>query len=362
MKKFPRKKKNNLLVPILIGAGTLAATSLAAAGTWIVYSNLVIPDRVPLPEAIEADRKVFPSPSAGLLSYYVDDSAAGTPLVLLHSVNAAASAYEMKPLFEAFRGKRPVYALDLPGYGFSERDRRRYTPRLFANAINDLIATQVGEPADVVALSLSSEFAARAALEYPHWVRSLVLISPTGLGASRRSPADGAENGSAEAQADGSRAYPLLSFKLWARPLFELIASRPSIRYFLSKSFVGTTPGPFVRYSYLSAHQPGAENVPFYFLSGRLFTPDARPRLYERVDAPGLVIYDYDAYSTFTDLPRLLESKPNWTAERIIPTRGLPHWEMTDETVTVMERFWRTRLPFAPARGTVDPSRDVPVS
>jgi pimeloyl-ACP methyl ester carboxylesterase len=108
--------------------------------------------------------------------------------VLIHSVNAAASAYEMRPIFEQYRGKRPIYALDLPGFGFSERSDRRYTPQLFSEAIADLLRTQVREtqPVDIVALSLGCEFAASVALAMPERVRSLALISPTGLAGKTR--------------------------------------------------------------------------------------------------------------------------------------------------------------------------------
>ena len=60
------------------------------------------------------------------------------PLLLLHSINAAASAYEMKPLFEHYSRERPVYALDFPGYGLSDRSARDYTPRLMTDAIHAL--------------------------------------------------------------------------------------------------------------------------------------------------------------------------------------------------------------------------------
>ena len=93
------------------------------------------------------------------------------PLVLIHSINAAGSRpTSCARSFEAYRGKRDVYALDLPGFGFSERADRVYSPDLYKDAILallDRIGTSNEAPPDVIALSLGCEFAARAALECP---------------------------------------------------------------------------------------------------------------------------------------------------------------------------------------------------
>ncbi len=320
------------------GPGKLLALPMVLAGSWIAYSHLAINHRASLPPAIPADREVFLSRTAGWLSYYVDRTApSGRPLVLIHSVNAAASAYEMGPLFAAYRGRRPVFALDLPGYGFSNRMRRAYTPQLFADAIAEFLSTQVGKPADVVALSLGCEFTARAAMERPELFHSLVFISPSGfnrLNTGRASQKAGMR-GSANAL------YSLLSFPLWRRPLFDLIAARRSIAFFLRQSFVGpVTPG-FVDYAYLTAHQPGAENVPLYFLSGSLFTRDAANTLYANVHTPTLVVYDQDAFVSFDGLPSVLGQNEQWQAVRLAPSRGLPHFERLDEVTAALERFWR---------------------
>ena len=112
-----------------LGLTGLVTLPIAVAGGWLAYSTLAIKHRLPLPDAILAERKPYLSKHAGWLSYYADRSAAGRPLVLIHSVNAAASAYEMGPLFRHYRGQRPVFALDLPGYGFSNRMKRAYSSR-----------------------------------------------------------------------------------------------------------------------------------------------------------------------------------------------------------------------------------------
>jgi hypothetical protein len=39
-------------------------------------------------------------------------------------------------------------------------------------------------------------------------------------------------------------------------------------------------------------------------------------------------------------LPILLKEKENWIAERVSPTKGLPHWEQPEKTFKAMEAFW----------------------
>ncbi len=326
--------KKDFLAPAL---GGLGGAVLAAAGGWALYSRLFIDHRLPLPDAIPAERVAFFSKSAGRLNYYVERQASGRPLVLLHSVNAAASAYEMRPLFDLYRTHRPVFALDLPGYGFSERKPREYTPHTFEEALLDLLETQVGEQADVVALSLSCEFAARAAVTRPELFHSLALISPSGLGSktSRRSYRAG------RAGRTGDGLHRLLSVPFWSRALFDLIATRASIAFFLSKSFSGPVAPGLVDYAYAASHQPGAEIVPLHFLSGRLFSRNIREIAYAILEVPTLVLYDRDAYTSFDALPDILKANSRWRAVRIAGTLGLPHFEKPAETAKALEDFWQ---------------------
>jgi pimeloyl-ACP methyl ester carboxylesterase len=309
-------------------AGAVVSAMTTAAAGWLVYSKLFINHNVTLPPALGADREHFGGGYAGMLHYYADRSGESTPLLLVHAVNAAASAYEMRPLFEHYRGQRPVYALELPGFGFSQRGDRPYTPRVFTNAIIGFLETQVEEPVDIVALSLSSEFAARAALERAQNVRSLALISPTGLGkdAHERQPDEGL--------------HRFLSFPLWSQACFDLLTTRAIIRRYLSKSFYGEPDERMVDYSYKTSHQPGARYAPFAFVSGKLSSPDIRESVYEQLEQPVLVLYDQDPYTGFEALPGLLERHPNWQAKRIPPTRGLPHWEQPEQTFQALNEFW----------------------
>jgi pimeloyl-ACP methyl ester carboxylesterase len=75
--------------------------------------------------------------AAGRIAFYVAGS--GPPLLLVHSVNAAASAAEVRPLHEHYRASRTVYSIDLPGFGASERSDRVYSPRLMTDALLQLL-------------------------------------------------------------------------------------------------------------------------------------------------------------------------------------------------------------------------------
>lgn len=283
-----------------------------------------------LPEAVAAPRDQLRTEQAGRIAYYHDTRGTGRPLVLVHSINAAPSTYEVKPLFERYGGRRPVYSIDLPGFGHSERAPRAYSAELYANAIRALLEQVVQEPADLLALSLSAEFAARAALGSPASIASLVLISPTGL--SRRlmpSPLV------------SRLTHGFLTTRLWSQSLYALLTSRRSIRYYLGQSFQGTPPQDVLDYAYCTSHQPGARHAPLAFLSMRLFTRNALEQIYARLtNLPVLTIADRDPYVSFELLPDLLASSPNWQHERLAPHRGLPHWDQPASTFEALERFW----------------------
>src|SRR5258708_1475236 len=148
----------------------------------------------------------------------------------------------MRPLYLRYRGKRPVYAPDLPGFGFSDRSKRVYSPRLYTDAIIDFLQTQVQHgPADMVSLSLGSEFAARAAAERPDLVHSLTLISPSGFAAPDDEHADtySSEAGRASYFNRAERLYGRVTFPLWRQALYDLLTTPISLRTFLKQSFVG---------------------------------------------------------------------------------------------------------------------------
>ncbi|EYB68686.1 alpha/beta hydrolase [Deinococcus phoenicis] len=312
-----------LLTALLsLGAAALARAALSAPSPAVPLSSDLRP-------AVEGERRTLNLPGFGRVAYYAHPGGTGRPLILTHSVNAAASAYEMKPLWDAYAGRRPLYALEWPGFGSSDRPDVRYTPDLMAAALRALV-TELGTDVDVVALSLGSEFAARAALEEGR-IRSLALISPSGLGQPRGSSQE------ANAAEKGERLYGTLSSV--GTPLYALLRTRPSIHYFLSRSFRGPVDAGLIGYCLDTSRQPGAKNAPLYFISGLLFTPEAYRTLYSKLRVPTTVLYDRDGFVTFDLLP-LFVQQPGVQAVRIPGTDGLPQFEQLPQVRAALDAFW----------------------
>jgi pimeloyl-ACP methyl ester carboxylesterase len=250
-----------------------------------------------------------------------------TPLLLLHSINAAGSVYEVRPLYEHYRASRIVYAPDLPGFGFSDRSDREYTPRLMTDAVHAMVEEirrlHGPSPIDALALSLSCEFLARAAVESPGLFRSLALVSPTGF--DRSAPRYGPPG--------SNRGIPLLkrafTFPLWSEGFFDLLTTRRSIRFFLRKTWGSKDIDEgMLDYDCLTTRQPGARHAPFWFVSGFLFSNDVN-RLYEALEMP--VWMAHGERGDFVDYryKHSVEGRPNWTF-RVFPTGALPHFEVLD--------------------------------
>lgn len=254
----------------------------------------------------------------------------GLPLLLVHSVNAAASAAEVRPLHEHYRSRRTVFSIDLPGYGLSDRPDVAYTPRLMTDALHALVAlvrSRCGEvPVDALALSLGCEFLARAAVEAPQHFRSLALVSPTGFRGTR----------AWRAPPGSTRALPGLLAALrgpgWGDALFRGLTRPGVVRFFLEKTWGGKAIDEALwQYDLLTTRQPGAEHAPLHFLSGGLFSADIHS-IYGQLGQP--VWMSHGVRGDFTDYRgvSIVRERPNWRIT-VYPTGALPHFERPQQFV-----------------------------
>src|SRR5258708_9553939 len=135
------------------------------------------PSACELGPAIDGERRRYRPAGGGRgqVCCYVAERRPGRPLLLVHDLRATSSAYEMRPLYESFRWRRPTFAPDLPGFGLSDRSELPYAPEFFATVLVELLRMprRIDLAADVVALGRGAEIAARVACEQPGLVGSI---------------------------------------------------------------------------------------------------------------------------------------------------------------------------------------------
>jgi pimeloyl-ACP methyl ester carboxylesterase len=247
----------------------------------------------------------------------------GPPLVLVHGVHAAASSFEMRGVFEPLSQRHTVYALDLLGFGKSERPAAPYTGMLYRDLLGTFLGEVVSRPAVLMASSLSAAYAVGAARSRPSLVEGLVLVSPTGT----------TSTGPVRQVVGATFGLPLIG-----SAAFNLLVSEASIRWYLRRAYADPSmiDETLVGQQWATSHQPNARLAPAAFISGRLDLPlsdDTTP-----VRAPILVLCGTEGgIGEVAGDDELRRLGPRVTIQTIEGAGQLPHDETPDRVVEIVE-------------------------
>lgn len=301
----------------LVGAGA-AAVGLAATGNRTLASRAG-----PLSPALPGRQHTYRW--RGLDVSYTEAGDPNDPdLLLVHGINAAASSYEFAEVFEELAEEFHVIAPDLPGFGNSDRPPLSYTGELYTAFLTDFARDTV-EGAACVASSLSGAYAVEAAADVDF--ERLVLICPTARTMPTKRP----------------RLRSLLRAPVVGTGLYNLIASKPSIRYFSAdhgyydmEKFTEEK----LDYEWESAHQPGARYAPASFITGFLNRPIDLGKELSELDVPTTLVWGREADITPLRQGRTLAETADARLVVIDRARLLPHVEHPREfTDTVREEL-----------------------
>eukprot|EP00252_Welwitschia_mirabilis_P006908 TRINITY_DN1785_c0_g1_i1.p1 TRINITY_DN1785_c0_g1~~TRINITY_DN1785_c0_g1_i1.p1 ORF type:complete len:305 (-),score=16.53 TRINITY_DN1785_c0_g1_i1:628-1542(-) len=102
----------------------------------------------------------------------------GTPIVLIHGFGA--SAFHWRYNIPALAKKFKVYAIDLLGFGWSEKAIIEYSPFLWRDQVSDFLKEIVKEPAILVGNSLGGFTALVTAADNPENVRGVAILNSAG--------------------------------------------------------------------------------------------------------------------------------------------------------------------------------------
>ena len=99
----------------------------------------------------------------------------GEPLLLLHDARVGASLSDWKTIIPLLAKRYRVYAIDLPGFGMSDKPRLSYSTFLYVSFINDFIK-HIGEAVNVIADGASAGFAAAGCAFCPDIYKTIIML------------------------------------------------------------------------------------------------------------------------------------------------------------------------------------------
>jgi pimeloyl-ACP methyl ester carboxylesterase len=241
-------------------------------------------------------------------------------LILFHGINAAGSSHEFHTVFHRLAEDYHVLAPDLPGFGHSDRPPLLYSASLLTTFVRDFVADNT-EDATVVASSLTGAYAAAAAREVD--VAELVLICPTDTSMGDRNV----------------WVRSLLRSPLVGQAVYNLIVSKPSIRYFHEDHGyydMDNLTDAVVDYEWTSGHQPGARFAPASFVSGFLDPEEELGDVLADLDVPVTLVWGTEADITPLSMGRDLAEQANAKLVSIDQSLLLPHVEHPAEFVDIV--------------------------
>jgi pimeloyl-ACP methyl ester carboxylesterase len=303
--------------------GKLWKTTVAAGAgiAALAAVNAAITRRVSEPEegALGGQPQIFVWKHGRIFYREAGAENSGPPLLFVHGVGAGASTFMWRKNFDALGQDFHVYALDLLGFGFSDKPAHApYSADLYVELLADFIREVARPSARIIANSLGAAYAVRLADEQPSLVDALVLISPTGADNLRSRPG-----------MTGAAFYGLLQSPVLGTSFYNVMASERSIRDYARKQLFydrRRATDRLVANYYATSHQPGAQHAIAAFLSGYLNT-DIRSG-FARLKQPVTLVWGkQDQTNTLDQAAELLSINPRAALEIFDRCRMMPQEE-----------------------------------
>lgn len=110
--------------------------------------------------------------------HYVQQGTQGPCLLLVHGFGASASHWRKN--IEVLSQDYRVWAIDLLGFGGSQKPRTQYTGELWRDQLQAFCAEVIGEPVFVAGNSLGGYAALCFGVDHPEWTRGVMLLNCAG--------------------------------------------------------------------------------------------------------------------------------------------------------------------------------------
>lgn len=254
--------------------------------------------------------------------YKVLGKADAPPIVLLHTLNIGTSSHEMQYIMEPLAQTYRVYALDLLGFGLSDRPGIEYSADTYTELCQDFLREVVKRPATLLASGLSCNYAVSVAASTPELCTGLVLISPLALYGDPEQP---------------HILRDLAEIPLFKALIYPLLSTRLAFAWTHTRASSQTDFAQF----YANTHQLGAEHAAMALLAGKLVKDITWQ--FETLSQPILLIWGTRALEDQRNIASLHHTSQLRKARQVelIQEAGLVVQEEQPESVVAILRRWQ---------------------
>ncbi len=245
----------------------------------------------------------------------------GEPVLFIHGVSAGVSSYEWRKNFLPLSDQFTVYALDLLGFGLSDKPDVLYNAHLYSQLIIDFIMDVIGRPVDIAASSHGAAYVTLAAEKHKPLVRRLLFSCPTGIGF-------------ADKQIPMSTWLSLaLKVPVFGQSVYYGLTSYAGIEGYL-KSQVYANPvnvgQDVIDHYYAASHLPGADRAIRAFIAGKLNVDVSQH--FSLLTQPVAIVWGKQARITPVEMAdRFIEANSMSRVEILNDAAQLPHEERCEE-------------------------------
>ena len=272
-------KFGKLLTATAVVGGTL--------GTLTLLNKMTESQAGELDTVLKGEGRRYPW-KYGDVFYLVKGNRESKPLLLVHGFGPGASSYEWRKNIDALAEQFRVYALDLMGFGLSDRPPIDYTPETYADLINDFLKEVINKPTVVVAHGETSAYVIANAYRFPQLYERLVLVGPTPAILEETVP--GPVNTALKF---------LLRTPIVGQFFYNMMTTRRAIQNYYDRGGYhnpGLITDELVEYIFSSAHQPNAR-----YAAASAFTKGLSQDAHEplaRLQVPIVIVFGREAVPT----------------------------------------------------------------
>ncbi len=105
----------------------------------------------------------------------------GSPVLLIHDLTPGSSSYEFNKIIDSLSKQHEVYAIDLLGYGLSDKPDITFTNYLYVQLITDFIKNIIGRKTNIIATGDAFPIAVMVCHNDNDIIKNLIAINPTSL-------------------------------------------------------------------------------------------------------------------------------------------------------------------------------------